>query len=146
MTTFTHIPTAVMAAINAVGAAHATLDHAYGVIRKSYAADKVSAEDGKTLLAMAIKAHQPRKYVGQITSEGVVRNSALYMQVRRIWSKEIEQAVAETVLVRVSGAEREAYDALVASIAKANAAFVKLVGDRAGAVRKTMAARGKAAK
>jgi hypothetical protein len=145
MTTFTHIPTAVMAAINSVGLAHHTLDAAYTVVRKAYVADKLSADDGKVLLAMALKAHLPRKYVGQITPEGVVRNSALYMQVRRIWSKEIEQSVAETVLVRVSGAEREAYDALVASIAKANAAFVRLVGDRAGAVRKTMAAR-KAAK
>lgn len=143
--TFTHIPTAVMAAINAVGLAHSTLDAAYVVIRKAYVADKVSADDGRLLLAMALKAHLPRKYVGQITSEGVVRNSALYMQTRRIWGREIEQAVSETALIRVSGAEREAYDALVASIAKANAAFVKLVGDRAGAVRRTMAAR-KAAK
>ena len=143
--TFTHIPTAVMAAINAVGLAHSTLDAAYVVIRKAYVADKVSADDGRLLLAMALKAHLPRKYVGQITAVGVVRNSALYMQTRRIWGREIEQAVSETALIRVSGAEREAYDALVASIAKANAAFVKLVGDRAGAVRRTMAAR-KAAK
>lgn len=142
MNAFAHIPAAVMAAVNSVGAAHATLDTAYAVIRKHWAADKLSAEDGKTLLAMSLVHHLPRKYKGQLTADGIVRNSSLYQQVRRVWANEIEQANAgESVSIRVSAAEREAYEELVATLARANAKFAKACGKRAGAVRKAMAAR-----
>lgn len=146
MNAFAHIPSAVMSAVNAVGVAHHTLDAAYAVIREAFIADKLSAEDGKTLLAMSLNAHLPRKYAGQITALGVTRNSALYMQVRRIWAKEIDIKVAETAVVKVSAAEKAAYEEMVAAIAEANAAFALACGKRAGAVRKTMAARAKAAK
>lgn len=142
MNAFAHIPAAVMAAVNKVGESLATLDTAYAVIRKHWVADKLSAEDGKLLLAMSLVHHLPRKYKGQLTKEGVVRNSSLYQQVRRVWATEIEQVSAgEAASIRISAAEREAYAELVASIAKANAKFKVACGDRASAVKKAMAAR-----
>ena len=150
MNAFAHIPAAILAAFNNVGIHEAGLENTYAYLRKQYAADKVSADDGKILLAMTLAHHvgkYSKDYVRKGSTAGMVHNSALERKVHRDWKERIVgETAADAATVRVNAEERAAYDELVAALAKANAKFAKACGARAAAVRKTMAARAKAAK
>ena len=78
-------PKHILAAINTVGAAVATLHGAYTVIRKARKDGEVSDADAKTLIAMALVAHLPEKYKRHMTQSGPKRGSALERQRDRVW-------------------------------------------------------------
>ena len=145
---FAHIPAAVLSAINAVGIAESSLERAYTIVSQAYHADKLSAPDGKLCIAMSLVHHMPSKYskdyVRKGDDAGVVRDSALERKVARDWNTRVVGIVAlDTATVRVARAEREAYETMVAELAKARAKYVKSIGDakRAALVKLTLGQR-----
>jgi hypothetical protein len=121
---FAHIPAAVMAAINAVGEAHATLESAYVVVSKAFAAEKISADDCRTLIAMSL-AHHMSKYRGDLKALAAFQkdkaarawyDTALYAKVKydfRTYVLGAKPVKADsTATIRIKASERAAYNAL----------------------------------
>lgn len=122
---FAHIPSNVMAAINQVGAAHATLESAYVVVSKAFHAEKISADDTRTLIAMSL-AHHLSKYKGDLKALASFQqdkanrawyDTALYAKVKydfRTYVLGAKPVKADsTAAIRVKATERAAYNALV---------------------------------
>ena len=141
-TSFSHIPSAVMTAINAVGTGYATISKAYATIRTAYEAETITAKDGKLCLAMALAHHMPRDYKASLTKDGVVRGSALQRKVSRDWNEYVVGVVAHSAepASRVKAGEKAAWAAYRAAWDM----FVTACGNdkvRAAAVRKAMTAK-----
>ena len=124
---FAHIPAAVLTAINAVGEAHATLEAAYVVVSKAFAAENISADDCRTLIAMSL-AHHLSKYKGDLKllaafqkdkSARAWYDTALYAKVKydfRTYVLGAKPVKADsTATVRVKASERAAWNAFVES-------------------------------
>ena len=141
-TSFSHIPSAVMSAINAVGTGYATISKAYATIKTAYDAETITAKDGKLCLAMALACHMPRDYKASLTKDGVVRGSALQRKVSRDWNEYVVGAVAHSTepASRIKASERAAWEAYRAAWDM----FVTACGNdkvRAAAVRKAITAK-----
>ena len=145
-TSFSHIPSAVMMAINAVGTGYATISKAYATIKTAFDSETITAKDGKLCLAMALAHHMPRDYKASLTKDGVVRGSALQRKVSRDWNEYVIGTVAHSTesASRVKASERAAWDAYRAAWDM----FVESCGGdnkegkaRAAAVRKALTAK-----
>ena len=126
VTTFKHIPHYILSAINDVGVAEYTLEKAYGVIAKAFAAEEISVADGKMCLALCLVHHMPSKYAANFDkATGVKRNTALIKKVGRDWSMRVVGVKADSKEVKAVRVAREAQAAIDALIETYGAKVVR---------------------
>ena len=112
-TAFKHIPPYILSAINDVGVAEYTLEKAYGVVAKAFAADKISVADGKMCLALCLVHHMPSKYAADFDkATGMKRDTALIKKVGRDWSLRVVGISADSTEVKTVRVARDAQAAI----------------------------------
>ena len=146
-TTQTLINTYVIAALS--------FEDALAAMSKAYAGDKLSPEDLKLGLAMAF-VHHKHSYANEYdtTTGAVLREGeclegnkkpstgALRKQVQRHAAKIMGPADSNNVAtVRLTAAQKEAYEIYAAMVQRAEAVFTKACGKDSAKVKKAMKAR-----